>query len=219
VLELGCGYGRVLHELVSVVPDVHGLDLDDIMLGLAAKTGAHLHRGDMRDFDLGRTFDRILIPHSGIYCLLDEESVQRCFAAVRRHLAPGGSLALDAYVADAFHDRTEGQTWDDDEEVELQPVRARGQAWHLSERSHWDRAAQRFDVDYRYVGEDGTCIDARIEQRYLLRPELEALLADAGFDHIAINGGFDDERWRGDAAAIVVVASVQSGKAGGGERS
>ncbi len=206
VLELGCGYGRILHELVTVVPDVHGLDVDDRLLGLAAKTGAHLHRGDMRDFDLGRTFDRILIPHSGLYCLTDDASVERCLAAARRHLAPGGSVAFDAYVADAFHRRSRQQTWDDDEEVELSPVRARGQTWRLFERSHWDRAQQRIDVEYRYAGQDGTRVDARIEHRYLLRPQVEALLAEAGLGPVEIAGGFEGESWRPDATAIVVVA-------------
>ena len=220
VLELGCGAGRILRELVAVVPDVHGLDLDDRLLGLAAKSGAHLHRGDMRDFDLGRAFDRIVIPHSGIYCLTDEGSVRRCLATARRHLVPGGSIAFDAYVADAFHERSEGQTWDDDEEVELQPVRARGQAWELFERSRWDRARQRIDVLYRYVGEDGTVIEAGIEHRYLLRGQVEALLEESGFVDVEIAGGFEGEAWRRDAAAIVVTASVErSGKASGRERS
>jgi SAM-dependent methyltransferase len=206
VLELGCGWGRILRELVHVVPEVHGLDVDDRMLGMAANSGAHLHRGDMRELDLGRTFDRILIPHSGVYCLLDEDSVRRCFAAVRRHLAPGGSLALDAYVADGFHDREDAQTWDDDEEIELQPVRARGQSWRLFERSHWDRAAQRFDVFYRYEGEDRTQIEAAIEHRYLLLEQIEALLRDTGFAPIEVHGGFAGEAWRNDGAATVVVA-------------
>ena len=208
VLELGCGYGRILRELVAVVPDVHGLDLDDRMLGMAANSGAHLHRGDMQDFDLQRTFDRILIPHSGVYCLLEEDAVRRCFAAVRRHLAPGGVLALDAYVADGFHDREDAQTWDDDEEVELPPVRARGQAWRLFERSHWDRRAQRFDVVYRYAADDGTQEHGEIEHRYLLRDQAEALLRDAGFDRIRIEGGFEGELWSEDAAATVVTASA-----------
>jgi SAM-dependent methyltransferase len=206
VLELGCGYGRVLRELATVVPDAHGLDLDDALLGMAARSGAHVHRGDMTSFDLARTFDRIVIPHSGIYCLTDEASVRRCLLAVRTHLAPSGSLAFDAYVADAFHARSPGQSWDDDDEVELDPVRARGQQWRLFERSHWDRATQRIDVEYRYVGEDGTEIEASIQHRYLLRWQVEALLVATGFDAIVVDGGFAGEPWREDGAAMVVVA-------------
>ena len=206
VLELGCGWGRVLRELAAVVPDVHGLDIDDALLGLAAGSRAHLHRADMTRFDLGRTFDRIVIPHSGIYCLTGEDAVRRCFAAVRRHLEPDGSLALDAYVADAFHGRSSGQTWDDDEEIELDPVRARGQPWRLFERSHWDRATQRIDVAYRYLATDGTSIEARIEHRYLLRSQVETLLGGAGFEQVEIDGGFAGEPWREDAPAMVVVA-------------
>lgn len=113
VLELGCGDARVLSQLVDVVrpkrkrlrAQLVGLDNHPGMLELARRRCADLDvelgLGDMSEFDLGRTFERILIPYSGFWCL-DAEGKRACLAAVLRHLTPRGSLIFDVYAADTI---------------------------------------------------------------------------------------------------------------------
>lgn len=111
VLELGCGDARVLSQLVDVVrpkrrqAQLVGLDEHPGMLELARRRCAGLDvelvQGDMSTFDLGRTFERILIPYSGFWCL-DPKAKRACLAAVRRHLTPRGSLCFDVYAADTI---------------------------------------------------------------------------------------------------------------------
>ena len=61
----------------------------------------------MRAFDAADTFaprggfDRILIPHSGIYCLPDDAACVACFQCCAEQLAEGGRLVFDAYAATA----------------------------------------------------------------------------------------------------------------------
>ncbi|HEY8610625.1 MAG TPA: class I SAM-dependent methyltransferase, partial [Roseomonas sp.] len=56
--------------------------------------------GDMRDFDLGRRFGLIIISCNSLAHLIATEEVRACFAALRRHLAPGGLLAFDVVRPD-----------------------------------------------------------------------------------------------------------------------
>ena len=113
VLELGSGAGRVALHLAAKGLEVTGLELDEGLSALARSRAqdeppevrARLawRAGDMRDMDLGRTFDRVLLPYNGLYCLDGEQGVLACFERVAEHLTPDGEFWLDVYVADTFH--------------------------------------------------------------------------------------------------------------------
>lgn len=103
VLELGCGTG---HKLIPIAADGHpcvGLDSSTDMLAEARRKAdeqgvtAEWVQGDMRAFDLGRTFDLVLIPANSLLHLHTTEDLVSCFRTVRRHLAPGGRLVLDVF--------------------------------------------------------------------------------------------------------------------------
>ena len=197
VLELGCGDGRVLATLE--VPMLHGLDLHEGLLEAAAGrlgTTATLHRLDMRTFDLGRTFDRVLLPFSGVYCLLDDDDVRACFARVRAHLGAGGAFLLDAYRADVFHVESEPEDVGAEDWNEIAVIEVEDHPYAVFERSTWSPDAQRIEVTYRHVSltDPGAPIDGRIEQRYLLRHQLEGHLREAGFSKVELFGGFDERR-------------------------
>jgi SAM-dependent methyltransferase len=201
VLELGCGYGRLLEPL-SELADVTGLDCDPELLArakarLARRTGAvvQLIQGDMTGFDPASTcaprggFDRILIPHSGIYCLPDDDACVACFRCCASSLRPGGALVFDAYAADAFH-RDEDP--DDHTDERLDPVVSvefEGRQYDVFERSRWERPAQRLDVTYEYIPRGGGAVlQGRLMHRYLLRSQIEPLLANAGMRLESLHG-------------------------------
>ncbi|HLH28178.1 MAG TPA: class I SAM-dependent methyltransferase [Acidimicrobiales bacterium] len=96
VLELACGTGAILERL-DRVPDRTGLDLSEEMLAQARTRlpGVELVRADMRDFDLGRRFDAVLCVFDSINHLLDFAEWESTFAAVHRHLVPGGLFVFD----------------------------------------------------------------------------------------------------------------------------
>lgn len=72
VLELGCGTGRVLIPTARAGIETVGFDLSAGMLEACQRRlraeppelrdRVSLHRGDMRNFDLGRTFRLVTIP-------------------------------------------------------------------------------------------------------------------------------------------------------------
>ena len=103
VLELGSGTGR---KLVPIAADGHpcvGLELSPIMLSEAQRKADELGvtvewvGADMRDFDLGRTFDLVLIAGNSLLHLHAAEDLVSCLRSVRRHLAPGGRLVFDVF--------------------------------------------------------------------------------------------------------------------------
>lgn len=103
VLELGCGTGG---KLIPIAADGHacvGMDLSAEMLAEAERkagergVAAEWVQGDMREFDLGRTFDLVFIAANSLLHLHDAASLVSCFASVRRHVAPGGRFALDIF--------------------------------------------------------------------------------------------------------------------------
>ncbi|MEV0795412.1 class I SAM-dependent methyltransferase [Kribbella sp. NPDC050459] len=103
VLELGCGTGD---KLIPIASDGHqcvGLDFSPDMLAEARRKasdrGAVVEwvQGDMRSFDLGRTFDFVFITANSLLHLQEAEDLTSCFRSVRRHLAPGARFVFDVF--------------------------------------------------------------------------------------------------------------------------
>jgi SAM-dependent methyltransferase len=60
-------------------------------------------QGDMRSFDLGRTFDLVIIAANSLLHLHEATDLVSCLRSVRRHLAPGGRIALDVFNPSVSH--------------------------------------------------------------------------------------------------------------------
>ncbi|MEM8606962.1 MAG: class I SAM-dependent methyltransferase [Myxococcota bacterium] len=208
VVELGCGAGRILMALADQVSDLHGVDSSEETLALARArlpASVTLHQSDMTTFDVGVGFDRVLIPFNGIYCLPDIESVRRTFVQAAKALAPGGLLVFDGYAGDPVHDDEDFEEGFD-EEGEVATVHVRGKECQVFERSHYERAAQRFTVDYRYVANDGEEFLATIRHRYLRLSEALTAVEDAGLEPLVVHGGFDQSVYEGDSDLMILTA-------------
>jgi SAM-dependent methyltransferase len=100
LLDVGCGTGQHMARL-SKHYDVEGLDLDAGMLEVARERlgpDAALHKGDMRDFDLGRRFDAVVSLFSVIGYVRSLRGLRRVVAAMARHLAPDGVLIVEPWL-------------------------------------------------------------------------------------------------------------------------
>ena len=103
VLELACGTG---HKLIPIASDGHpctGLELSSEMLAEAQRKADERAldiewvQGDMREFDLGRTFDLVLIAANSLLHLHEAADLLSCLRSVRAHLAPGGRFVFDVF--------------------------------------------------------------------------------------------------------------------------
>lgn len=107
VLELAVGTGRVARYLAEQNIPVVGLEISSNMLRQArsniskmpgaAQRNVTLVEGDMRDFDLGRTFPLAIVPFSAFQHLRAIEDQLAALRCVHRHLAEGGHLVIDLF--------------------------------------------------------------------------------------------------------------------------
>lgn len=107
VLDVASGTGSHLRHLRTDFPDAAGLEQSPEMIAVAKRRIPEItmHQGDMRDFDLGRTFDVITLMFSSIGYVDDYPDLVRALAALGRHVAPGGVLVIEPWVfPDSFAD-------------------------------------------------------------------------------------------------------------------
>jgi len=214
VLELGCGYGRLLAKLAHPERELTGLEIDPAMLALARRkladlpdnrrANVRLVRSDMRSFTLKTRYDCVFLPYNALYCLLSQRDALACFRSARAVLEPDGELVLDVWNAAPFHDerRTSG---DDHEPIAI--IEYAGEQWSVFEHSRVRRASQRIHVSYEYVPRSGgRALHIDIPQRYYLAPQLCSLLGRAGFTITARYGDFSERRYTERSPQLILVA-------------
>lgn len=103
VLDAGCGTGRVAVRLDELGYDVVGVDVDESMLdqARAAAPGLDWRVGDLATFDLGETFDVVLVAGNTIP-LLEPGTLAAACERLGAHLARGG-VVVCGFGTDADH--------------------------------------------------------------------------------------------------------------------
>ncbi|MCW5851156.1 MAG: class I SAM-dependent methyltransferase [Anaerolineae bacterium] len=205
-LELGCGTGRVLIPVAKAGVDVVGLDLSPAMLHvarekvealpLAVQARIRLVEADMRDFDLpGEQFNLVYIPFRAFLHLLTTEDQLQALATIRRHLRPGGRLALNFFNPriDVIAPRMTRR--------DATPFLERTTDLFAGERliqwawSRYDPFTQIIENELIYdrVAADGKLVERvyrRLVARWIYRFEAKHLFARAGFTVEALYGDF-----------------------------
>lgn len=103
VLELACGSGTYLIPLAEKGVEAAGIDISAEMLkraeekAAARKVKLDLRQGDIRSFELNRKFPLILLIGNSLQHLLTRENIEKCFAAVKRHLTPDGRFIVEVF--------------------------------------------------------------------------------------------------------------------------
>jgi SAM-dependent methyltransferase len=224
VLEVACGSGRVLVDLVEHGCHVVGVDISPPMLALAREkldarprlTGtAHLVHADMRTFRLAEEmcpFDLAIVAVKSFAYLIELADQLQCLQTIALHLRPGGLLALDL-----LHPRPEwvgaesGSMRDD----LVQHVPERGFTLARVESVIGTDVARQVRVirsAYEVVDDEGRVVTKRYVEwpyRYMYRFEVEHLLARAGFRVEALHGGYAGEPFTSESRTMLFVASLR----------
>lgn len=102
-LDAGCGTGRAARELAHRGVDVVGADVDESMIATARRLTPELTWvvTDLRDLDLGRTFDVVLM--AGNVPLFTPAGTQPALVAgCARHVHPDGALIAGFQLDDRY---------------------------------------------------------------------------------------------------------------------
>jgi SAM-dependent methyltransferase len=204
VLELGCGTGRVLLPIAKRGIECVGIEASRAMLDVfRAKnppSNVRLVEGRMETFELDERFRLVTIPFRALSHLLSVESQLACLERVRRHLAPGGTLALDVF--DPKLERIAMSAEPESLAVKFREGAHEIRRWDTIRR---DATTQVMTVTFRFEGGPPELTGStEIQLRWFYRYELEHLLVRAGFSDVSFFGGFDRRPWAAGGETIVV---------------
>lgn len=105
-LELGCGSGQPLLDLMEMGFDVEGLDASADMLARCRHSASQrdlevtLHHGLMQDFSLSRRYRSIFLAGPSFTLLVSDQDAERALSCMRSHLEPDGSVLIPLEVPD-----------------------------------------------------------------------------------------------------------------------
>lgn len=217
VLELACGTGKVLLPIASDGRPCVGLDLSPDMLAEAQRKAKELGvrvewtQGDMRSFDLDRTFDFVFVAGNSLLHLHETEDLLNCFRSVRRHLAPGGRFVFDVFnpsvglLAGADGVRRSRMSFNDPDRGEVRvdvagiydaPAQVTRETWYFSTASEPD------------------FLVAPLEVRSIFPQELPLLLSLGGLRLVARFGDFSGRPLAANAPHQVCMCEAAEAVAG-----
>jgi SAM-dependent methyltransferase len=219
VLELACGTGRIALRLAQAGAEVVGLDLSTAMLGVARQKSADIGtvswvEGDMRSFDVERTFGLILIPGHAFHNLLTSDDQVACLSCVKRHLSSGGMLIvhLDHQDMEWLGDlvRAKGGVFEEEETFKRPKT---GRAVRAMRAWRYERSTQTAICETRWEELDdlGRVAESHetgpIRLHCLFRFEAEHLMARVGLEVRATYGDFFGEPLSDDSSEMIWVAA------------
>ncbi|MET0134673.1 MAG: class I SAM-dependent methyltransferase, partial [Kibdelosporangium sp.] len=105
LLDVACGTGIHLTSFATRFDQVAGVDLAEAMVARAKQRlpDVPLQQADMRDFDLGRTFDAVVCLFSSVGYLSTVTDLHDSVRSMAKHLVSGGVLVLEPwYFPDTF---------------------------------------------------------------------------------------------------------------------
>jgi len=193
VLELCCGSGRITLPLLKEGIDVTGVDFTPSMLA-AAKVKARKQglrcsflRGDMRNLRLKKKFKLVFIPFNSIQNTYTIEDVEKVFATVRAHLAPGGIFQFDIFNPNILYMARM---------VKLHKGLYRfrtpeGKRVVIDEVCSYDSAAQVNRTTWIHHINGGKPVPQRLDMRCFYPLEMDALLKYNGFKVLRKYGSYD----------------------------
>ncbi|NKE62658.1 class I SAM-dependent methyltransferase [Lentzea sp. PSKA42] len=99
LLDVACGTGAHLEAFQRLFEEVAGVEPADGMRERAAARlpGVAVHGDDMRDFDLGRTFDAVVCLGNSVACMPDRADLDAAIARMADHLVTGGVLVVEPW--------------------------------------------------------------------------------------------------------------------------
>ena len=210
-LELGLGTARVALSLARAGVTVVGIDNSVHMLRVAkekltkesesVRRRLILKKGDMRNFELSRSFPFIYIPASTFDHNVTVEDRKKTLNCICKHLKKNGTFAFD--LEQAAPDKPEKSWWIDRKETEDGKMVVRS----IFTRKNTLRRTLSLDLFYD-VYKNGKLLERYHEYgevATISNDEIVGLLEETGFKVVSIYGDFDKSEYQKGSPKIVLV--------------
>jgi SAM-dependent methyltransferase len=198
VLEMGVGTGRLAVPMAAAGLVVTGVDASPEMLGrLRARPGGAaitVMQADFATVDAGGPYDVVLFAFSTLFLVPSQAGQLACLANARRHLKPGGSLVVEAFVPD--HSR-----WTRDQNIAIGRLDASGVSLKLSVHDRVNQVITTQDVS---VEASGTTLRPNL-LRYFWPAELDAMALASGLRPAARTADWAGAPFTGDSTSHISV--------------
>jgi SAM-dependent methyltransferase len=188
-LELGCGTGDPLLDLVARGLDVEGLDSSADMLEhcrVAARErsiAVVLHHQRMEEMDLERRYRSIYIAGPTFNLLPDDDAARRALQRIGLHLASGGSALVPLFVPEPARDLGEAR-------VHVQSDGTVLRFTALDEQRDDEARIQRTRMRYeRIQGDASEVVERELLIHWYPAGGFEALASRAGLRAREVNDG------------------------------
>jgi ubiquinone/menaquinone biosynthesis C-methylase UbiE len=210
VLDVGCGTGRLLLDYLRLGIDIDGVDNSADMLAICRRKAARdglapaLYEQPMEDLDLPRRYATIIVSSGSFQLVIDPADAVAALAGLRRHLEPGGTLAMPFIAMDAPRE----EHWV--REAQLDD----GSIVRRTASAIYDPVTRLESTDDVYeLLRDGTVVRSeRYERpqatRGYSREQASELLDEAGFDEVEWCSNFTREPAQPGDEIFTVLASV-----------
>jgi len=215
ILELACGWGRVMLALARAGFEATGVDLSERMLAVGREkmrrdrpevvARVSFLQGDMTDLSLPERFPLVLIPFNSLQCLRSVEEQRRTLACAALHLERGGRLALEvnAGFRNLAGETTLQRKW-------TKRWVERNLTVFAYERVSQDaeNEATLFDMRFELADDHGRRQQVDVCERLLWasRAKVEHLLREAGLTAVSVFGDFRRRPVADPEERLIVVA-------------
>ncbi len=202
MIDLACGYGRHLESLVKSGIDVIGCDLSQFMLTEAQKRlkrngfkKKRLVRCDIRNLPFTKVFDCACNMFNSFGYFEKEDDNFRVLTSIAKALKPGGFFLLDLSNRDFVLRSLTKKDWF-----------VRNGAVVL-EKKYFDSVKNRTEIDVNVIDKKGKR-DYHHSIRIYSYTEISMLLEAAGFNVMAVFGGFHGEQFDWNHDRMLILSQV-----------
>jgi len=205
ILDMGCGTGRLAIALAERGHRVTGADPSAGMMRVACgRAGAERVRwidSDAAGLVLETRFNLIIMTGHVFQVFLADDEVSAALRNLRRHLAPGGTLAFETRnpLVEEWRDWIPALTRERIDVPGIGPVEI-----HY-DIANADGAFVTFETHFRFAPSD--IVVAPNTLRFMSQTELAAFLANAGFTTLAWFGDWDRAPVTATSPELIVLAS------------
>jgi SAM-dependent methyltransferase len=212
VLDLGCGTGNHAIRLAKRGYEVTGVDASADMLRSAERKAAEagkqvrLHHANLRELNLDRQFDAVLMMFAVLGYQAGNEDVLQALRAARRHTKTGGLFIFDVWYGPAVLAEKPGERF--------RVARNNGRTVLRTSAGTLDTLRHQCSVEFR-LWQFGTAANGEeITERHLMRfffpQEIALLLEITGFRLLRLGAfpEFDREPGERDWNVLAVAEAV-----------